>query len=106
MDSLGCLVSTTVITEFRAVELNMFYGATGRKLSMPEGEGTVWDRFAALGLELVGPQAPNGCDQHCRCSRMCRRILGNVPTYYTRQQKHATAANRQLDYVFASRGFH
>ena len=30
---------------------------------------------------------------------------GNVPTYYTTRQTPATAEN-QLDYVFASRGFH
>jgi len=29
----------------------------------------------------------------------------NVPTYHTTRQTPATAAN-QLDYVFASRGFH
>ena len=88
-----------------AGDLNMFYGATGRKLSMPERERTVWDRFAALGLEVVGPQAPNGRPASSPQPDV-PADTGNVPTYYTRQQKHAAAANRQLDYVFASRGLH
>ena len=37
-----------------AGDLNMFYGAAHRRLSMPERERTVWDRFAALGLEFMG----------------------------------------------------
>ena len=43
-----------------AGDLNMFYGAVGRKLSMPERERTVWNRMQALGLEFLGPQAPHG----------------------------------------------
>ena len=31
-----------------AGDLNMFYGATGHELSLPERERTVWDRFEAL----------------------------------------------------------
>ena len=88
-----------------AGDLNMSYGATGRKLSMPERERTVWDRFAALGLEFVGPQAPNGRPASSSQPDV-PADTGNVPTYYTRQQKHAAKANRQLDYVFASRGLH
>ena len=34
-----------------------------------------------------------------------RRTLMNVPTYHTTRRSPATAEN-QLDYVFASRGFH
>ena len=41
-------------------DLNMSYGATGHTLSMPQRERTVWDRFAAMGLDFLGPQAPNG----------------------------------------------
>ena len=43
-----------------AGDLNMIYGATGRTLALPEREKTVWDRMAALGLEFLGPQAPDG----------------------------------------------
>ncbi len=88
-----------------AGDLNISYGATGKTLSMPQREGTVWDRFSALGLEFLGPQAPNG-----RPSPTAQPDVpadtGNVPTYYTRRQKCAEKANRQLDYAFASRGFH
>ena len=40
-----------------AGDLNMFYGATGRRWSLPEREGTRWDRFETLGLEFPGSQA-------------------------------------------------
>ena len=49
----------------------MFYGATGRGLSLPERERTVWDRFETLGPELLGPQAPNG--RHRRTTGCSRR---------------------------------
>ena len=88
-----------------AGDLNISCGATGKTLSMPQRERTVWDRFSALGLEFLGPQAPNG-----RPSATPQPDVpadtGNVPTYYTRRQKCAENANRQLDYAFASRGFH
>ena len=98
----------TWATEHRilaAGDLNMFYGATGRGLSMPERERTVWDRFAALGLEFLGPQAPNG-----RLAASPQPDVpadtGNVPTYFTPRQRSPEKADRQLDYAFASRGFH
>ena len=61
---------------------------------------TVFDRFAALGLRFVGPQAPNGRqadpwpDELPPSSR-------NVPTYHTTRQT-PQSATRQLDFVFAS----
>ena len=83
----------------------MFYGATGCGLSLPERERTVWDRFETLGLEFLGPQAPNG-----RAASSPQPDVPddtqNVPTYYFPQQRSSAKANRQLDYVFASRGFH
>ena len=88
-----------------AGDLNMFYGATGKTLSMPQRERTVWERFSALGLEFLGPQAPNGRPSPTPQPDV-PADTGNVPTYYTRQQKGAENANRQLDYAFASRGFH
>ena len=87
-----------------AGDLNMFYGATGRSLSWPKRERTVWDRFEALGLVFLGPQAPNGRP----AASPQPDVPGdtrNVPTYRTRQQSSAEA-NRQLDDAFASRGFH
>ena len=43
-----------------AGDLNMIYGATGHTLALPERERAFWDRVAALGLEFLGPQAPDG----------------------------------------------
>ena len=43
-----------------AGDLNMIYGATGHTLALPEREKAAWDRVAALGLEFLGPQAPDG----------------------------------------------
>ena len=43
-----------------AGDLNMIYGATGNTLALPARERAFWDRVAALGLELLGPQAPDG----------------------------------------------
>ncbi len=86
-----------------AGDLNMFYGAIGSRLSLPERERTVWDRMQALGLEFLGPQAPHG-----RCSKTAMDDVPpgtkNVPTYYHRGGPEG--AKNQLDYAFASRGFH
>ena len=71
---------------------------------MAERERTVWARMEALGLEFLGPQFPNG-----RAATKTPSYLSpgtkNVPTYYTTREK-PLSATRQLDYVFASKGFH
>ena len=87
-----------------AGDLNMVYGAIDQSLSLPERERTVWDRFKALGLEFLGPQAPGGRQVAATQPHVGPKTR-NVPTYRTRQQSPAEA-NRQFDYVFASRGFH
>ena len=87
-----------------AGDLNMFYGAVRRKLSMPERERTVWDRMCALGLEFLGPQAPHGRSAP-RPPDDVPPDTKNLPTYYIPGGRPETALN-QLDYVFASRGFH
>ena len=82
----------------------MFYGATGSKWSLPERERTVWDRMRALGLEFLGPQAPNG--RRAKTAPLdVSPDTKNVPTYYRPGTRPETAVN-QLDYAFASRGFH
>ena len=87
-----------------AGDLNMFYGATGSKWSLPERERTVWDRMRALGLEFLGPQAPNG--RRAKTAPLdVSPDTKNVPTYYRPGTRPETAVN-QLDYAFASRGFH
>ena len=88
-----------------AGDLNMFYGATGRRLSMPERERTVWDRFVALGLEFLGPQATNGRRSESPPPDVPEDTK-NVPTHYAEGAESKATARRQLDYAFASRGFH
>ena len=88
-----------------AGDLNMFYGATGHDLSLPERERTVWDRFEALGLEFIGPQGPDACRQASSQPTDVPSDTRNVPTVYYRGGSPETALN-QLDYAFASRGFH
>lgn len=66
---------------------------------------SVFERMGAIGLEFIGPQAPDG--------RQAETLaIGepadsrNVVTYYLRGKNPETASNNQLDYAFASRGFH
>lgn len=65
---------------------------------------TIWDRMDALGLECLGPWHPNGRQAEPLPDFM-KPGNRNVITYRTAKQSPATA-NRQLDYAFASRGFH
>ena len=89
-----------------AGDFNTIFGATkNNKLALPERDQTIMDRFKALGLEFMGPQYPAG-----RRAEPTPQGLpdstDNLPTYYTTHQKTPAAAQNQLDYVFASRGFH
>ena len=61
----------------------------------------------ALGFEFLGPQCPNGRRAE-PTPKGLPPTTGNVPTYYSRSHggTPATAARNQLDYVFASKGFH
>ena len=65
---------------------------------------TIWDRMNALGLEFLGPRHPNGRQAHPTPDLM-KPDTTNVVTYYTVGNSAATAKT-QLDYAFASRGFH
>ena len=87
-----------------AGDLNMFYGATGYRLSLPERDRTVWDRMQALGLEFLGPQAPHGRGAESAPDDVPPDTK-NVPTFHLPGGGPETAVN-QLDYAFASRGFH
>ncbi len=87
-----------------AGDLNLIYTTTGHGHYF-ERERTVWDRFEALGLEFLGPQAP--CGRRTDLPQPGTNAdTKNVPTYYTAYDKCAANAVRQLDYAFASRGFH
>ena len=87
-----------------AGDLNLIYGSTGRTKTYLQRERTVWDRFEALGLAFLGPQAPNGRPAPSPQPGVADDTR-NVPTYHTSAQS-PEEANRQLDYAFASRGFH
>ncbi len=88
-----------------AGDLNTIYGATDdNRLALPARDRTVTDRMEALGLDFLGPRYPDGR----RASPTPQGLppsTQNVPTYYTTRQSPETAQN-QLDYAFASRGFH
>ena len=90
-----------------AGDLNTIYGATEEsRLETPIRAQTIFDRMSAIGMEFAGPQWPHGGRRAAPTPYddvppdTC-----NVPTYYTNRQTPETAKN-QLDYVFASRGFH
>ncbi|MYB15472.1 MAG: hypothetical protein F4X41_00330 [Chloroflexi bacterium] len=88
-----------------AGDLNTIYGASDdNKYSLPARDRTVWDRMNALGLEFLGPQYPAG-RRADPTPQGLPRDTKNVPTFHASSQTPATAQN-QLDYVFASRGFH
>lgn len=86
-----------------AGDLNMFYGSTGSRLSLPKRDRTVWDRMQALGLGFLGPQAPHGRRAETQPDDVPPETK-NVPTYYHRNGPEA--AVNQSDSAIASRGFH
>ena len=67
-------------------------------------EPEVWTRMSSLGLEFMGPQYPNG-RQADPVPEFMPSDTGNVVTCHRPGQAVADA-DQQLDYVFASRGFH
>ena len=84
-----------------AGDLNILYGyGEHGSAYWASRYATVFDRMSALGLVLVGPQAPAGRRAEPWPDEL-PRISNNVPTYYTSRQTPVTAT-RQLDFVFAS----
>ena len=88
-----------------AGDLNIAYGHGYGDPHWEARHKTVFDRMEAIGMEFMGPQLPDG--------RQAETLAGgepddsrNVVTYYLPGMNPATASNNQLDYVFASRGFH
>ena len=66
---------------------------------------SVFERMTTIGLEFMGPQAPNGRQAETLATGEPADSR-NVVTHYLRGKNPETASNNQLDYVFASRGFH
>ena len=88
-----------------AGDFNTIYGATEKsKLALPARDQTIFDRMNALGLEFMGPQYPDGRRADPPSPDVPENTK-NVPTFHSNKQSPETARN-QLDYVFASRGFH
>lgn len=86
-------------------DLNMAYGSVSdNPHDLIERQRSVFGRMKAIGLELVGPQQSAG-----RTATPTPTYLPadtrNVPTYDSATISPADA-HMQLDYVFASRGFH
>lgn len=89
-----------------AGDLNMIYGATdGNRLALPARDRTVSDRMEVLGLEFMGPWYPHGRRASPTPSGLPPDTL-NVPTFDSGRGESGENARHQLDYVFASRGFH
>ena len=66
---------------------------------------SAFERMATIGLEFVGPQTPNGRQAETPATGEPADSR-NVVTYHLPGKSPETASNIQLDYVFASRGFH
>ena len=88
-----------------AGDLNTIYGATDdNPLALPAQDRTIFERMNALGLEFIGPQYPNGRRAEPTPEGLSKDTR-NVPTFCP-VGKSAADATVQLDYAFASRGFH
>lgn len=89
-----------------AGDLNTFYDTKDDydKKWTTARDHTIWDRMNALGLEFLGPRHPNGRQAEPTPDFM-KPDNRNVVTYHTSRSSPATA-DRQIDYAFASRGFH
>ncbi len=95
-----------------AGDWNTIHGATdGNRLEKPARAGTIFDRMQALGLEFVGPQWPDADRPADPLPQGLPSDSKNVPTFLSAQQRRRLRdrdilSGNQLDYVFASRGFH
>lgn len=108
ISDLSTFIGSTNPARHRIVfagDFNLIHGATDNNpLALPARDRSVFSRLEALGLEFIGPQFPNGRQAKPQPHGLPDDTK-NVPTYHSRKQTPETAAN-QLDYVFASRGFH
>ena len=88
-----------------AGDLNLIHGATASQSTVhPLRDRTVLQRMDALGLEFLGPHYPAGRRANPAPPGLPADTL-NVPTFHHSLESPATAS-LQLDYAFASRGFH
>ena len=87
-----------------AGDLNMEFSRANEKSPWLRRERTIIDRMAALCLEMLGPQYPNGRKADTTPERLPPDTR-NVPTYRYLKEPLETIT-WQLDWAFASRGFH
>ena len=107
ISDLAAFIGNTDTAKHRilaAGDLNMFYGSIGEG---EEWERAVWGRMQDIGLEFLGPQLPCGGNPPAPGVKMVDvpDDSKNVPTFHT-VKEGTQEAKRQLDYVFASMGFH
>ena len=101
-DLSGLIRNQTEHKIIAAGDLNILHGyGEGGSLYWKKRYDTVFDRMSALGLYLVGPQAPDGGKQALPWPSELPEDSRNVPTFRTHKKKPETAT-RQLDFVFAS----
>lgn len=98
------VLAAPVLCADASAHLNILYGY-GEYVNAywAARHNSAFSRINALGLKLVGPQAPNGPLAEPWPDELPKNSL-NVPTYHTNRQFPETAT-RQLDFVFASAGF-
>ena len=84
-------------------DLNMVDGSqTGNPQDLEERTQGVFSRMDALGLALVRLGGRQAAPRPAYLPPNTR----NVPTFYTTGERQPADATKQLDYVFASKGFH
>ena len=88
-----------------AGDLNIAYGHGYGDTHWEARHKTVFDRMDAIGMEFMGPQLPHGRQAKPLATGEPAESR-NVVTFYLPGMKPETASNNQLDYVFASKGFH
>ena len=88
-----------------AGDLNTIYECTDTALVIPTRDKSVFERMDGLGLRFLGPRYPDGLCKTPTPKGLPSDTM-NVPTYYTVRARTPENARHQLDYVFASRGFH
>ena len=88
-----------------AGDLNVAYGHGFGDPYWEARHRTVFDRMEAIRMEFMGPQLPNGRQAETLATGEPADSR-NVVTFYLPGKNPETASNNQLDFVFASRGFH
>ena len=89
-----------------AGDMNAYYGEKFEEGNgKPYREVSAFDRLDQLGLAFMGPQQPDGRGSACGLDKSLPADTQNVATRRVVRKEHVVSEN-QLDYVFASCGFH